>query len=311
MLGGASLSYSQVATLPLEEYTNLKSERDSLKKGWNVYKLEAAEQERLSNLKIDSLIRGTQILLKEKQGIVSSKKSVESAYEQLKKEFDSLKADLTLATKNIEELNLKLEKKALDIATLNKEKLESENKKYNQGKRDALDAIYNAYAALDFDEMILSSSEKQVRRDIKLVENKNLKNKLADLESYFKAKKALEEKYNNNLVTNSLNQLNKFKVQSKLVSNLLDNLDNYQIRNEGLQDAIRKIQELDNRFIANTENDQIEKEGDILTLIAWYFYNYDFNNLSDYPYLSSIIIEIMQVKHKDANADISNILNKL
>ena len=48
----------------------------------------------------------------------------------------------------------------------------------------------------------------------------------------------------------------------------------------------------------------------ILAEFSFFIFNYEFNFL-DYPYLSDIILEIIKRKQPNADADISNLLNKL
>ncbi len=89
-----------------------------------------------------------------------------------------------------------------------------------------------------------------------------------------------------------------------------ENLEMYKLRNEGLNIAITKIIELDKKFVANDDYTQNTKLLDILAELSWYFRNYRFNFI-DYPYLSNIVLDIMKLKQKNANADISDLLSKL
>lgn len=159
--------------------------------------------------------------------------------------------------------------------------------------------------------MIRSSSQKQVNRDLKLVVDAQLKQKLIELATYFSSKQVLAQKFDEQLVQVALGNTKSIQQKSELVKTLGDNLESYKIRSDGLIEAIQKIQAIDNVFIANTDKDQKEKEERILAQVSWYLYNYSYNNFEDYPYLSGIIIDIMKIKHRDANTDITQMLDRL
>ena len=48
---------------------------------------------------------------------------------------------------------------------------------------------------------------------------------------------------------------------------------------------------------------------EILAELSDYFYNYSFD-FAEYPYLSGIVMEIINRKQKDANADISDLMEE-
>jgi hypothetical protein len=228
-------------------------------------------------------------------------------------ERDSLRDQLHM--RNLELESLREDKSRLQnllssgekkIETLEQEKHE----KYLDGRQDVLDEIYSDYEDLTFDQLIIAYSQDKVTRDLKLAKSPLLKQRLKNLDIYFSGKDFLSKRFSISSVNNALDKAKTIKEESEFVKELIDNLDNYKLRNDGLKEAIQKIQVIDENFIANTPKNQNDKEADILAEISWYFYNYKFD-FEDYPYLSSKAIEIMKVKHKDANSDISGILEQL
>lgn len=317
LIGSFSSVFSQV-TLTLDEYNGLNNKIDSLESGWEQADKDYTQQKKDSEKRIDSLTAHSQKLKKEKNTLFKEKNILRNKNEtlladsrKLESRIDSLKVKQKESHSSHQGLEAKLNTKKEELDTFKKQKRENEKTQYEKGKKEVLSTVTSSYAELSFDEMINASSQKQVKRDLNLIVDKELKEKLKDLNIYFSARQVLAQKFDQQEVQVALKKTKTIKEDSRLVKDLIENLDNYKLRNEGLRDALEKIQDIDQRFIANTDNDQKDKEKDILAQVAWYFYNYEINNLQDYPYLSAIIIEIMQIKHRDANTDISPILKKL
>jgi hypothetical protein len=225
-------------------------------------------------------------------------------------EIDILEEKNAAGRKINRELKDTLNQKVNELAELKKEKEKSNRINYLKGKQDILNTLTQGYELLSFDEMIRASSQDQIHRDLRLIDKGELHQKLKNLDSYFSGKDVLTQKYDPSNVQYELEMARLIKENSVLVEELIENLDNYKPRNDGLKEAIQKIQVIDEKFIANTEKNQKDKEVLILAEISWYLYNYEFD-FENYPYLSSIIIQIMKEKHKDANWDISGILEQL
>lgn len=308
-IGGVFTSYSQV-TLSIDEYNGLRTEIDSLQKGLKQVSIENVNLKKESSKQSDSLRNLFHKLEKENNTLIKEKGTLSTELALQKKEVGDFNKNSRENLATIEILQTKLNKLNEEYAAFKKQSLISEQKQFERGKQEVLSTVTNSYGKLSFDEMIKASSEGQVKRDLKLVVDKELKKKLEDLDVYFSAKKVLGSKFDKQIVQASLHKAQTINDKSSLVNLLIDNLSNYKLRNDALKDVIQKIQDVDNRFIANTDKDQTEKEVLILSEISWYFYNYDYN-FEDYPYLSSIIMEIMKTKHKDANIDTTYILDKL
>ena len=99
--------------------------------------------------------------------------------------------------------------------------------------------------------------------------------------------------------------------KSVSIDELKKRLKFYKQYSDALKASIVKIMALDKDLTANDAKTQKSKKDDIFLIeLASYYHNYYFN-YNDYPYLSDIILEIMKLKQKDANADISHLSSKL
>jgi hypothetical protein len=297
-IGSVSVVFSQTV-LTDEQYKFLVDENTSLRKA-SLY----------LNQQIDSLEA-------QYQKLDEDNATIRRENETAKKDVNSLSRKLAAINTNREEDSLRIQnletglnEKKEELASLKQEKERSDREQYLKGQQYILNALTRSYETLSFDEMIEASSQEQISRDRRIVDDAKLKRQMKDLEIYFSGKEVLAQKFDLRDVQFALEMTGTVKEESPLVKSLADNLDNYKLRNDGLKEAIQKIQVIDEKFIANNDNDQKDKETRILSEISWYFYNYEFD-FEDYPYLLSKAIEIMKAKHKDANSDISGILEQL
>ena len=99
--------------------------------------------------------------------------------------------------------------------------------------------------------------------------------------------------------------------QSENVKKLTGRLSDYLLCKDGLKKTIDNILVIDKETIAlDDDNIQEKKLQEILSELAWYIFNYDFN-FTEYPYLSDIVLDIIKQKQKNADADISLLKAKL
>jgi tetratricopeptide (TPR) repeat protein len=172
--------------------------------------------------------------------------------------------------------------------------------------------ILNKYQTGHFDDLIKSSTKQSVEHDWRLsvkVNDSVSKPVLSDLRNYFKAKELLEKKFNEKEINAVLPTLTR---QSALSDKLKETLENYRDFTDGLKETIEKIISIDGKETVAGMGDEIQKEkfNKILAEISLYIFNYDFNFV-DYPYLSDILLEIIKRKQPDADANISDLLNKI
>lgn len=232
----------------------------------------------------------------EKNRLESENKDLQRKNTQLQKEVDNNKNIRT------ERDNLKQENETL-LKRLEIEKQEQ----FEAGKKSVINRIEQTYGD-EFDMLIRSTSLQTIQRDLPFVEDTVIEKKMQDLQLYFEVQQVLCEKYDEQKVQAALSQI-KSLPQTKTVKALGESLDKYPFSFNALGETINKIIENDKNFIANDDFIKKEKMKVVMAELSDYFYNYDFD-FAEYPYLSSIVMEIMNRKQKDVNADLSDMLKK-
>jgi cell division protein FtsB len=293
----------------------------------SAYSQELIEEIKKLTLENDSLLKVIKPLNDEKIKLKEDLKTLEKENKDLEtkiKDFskNKLKEDYDKSQKEISSLKKKVDDYEKEISTydslLNQQKqhevelLNQEKEKLKQekeiGKQEVKNQILQSYNK-PFDDLIITSTLKSVELCVQIVGiNSEVNQKLLNLKSYFSSEQVLEIKYDELKVKNALDQIDSLE-KTELVKKLTDKLSNYKLRNEALKTTLNKIIEID-EIIASDDNLQKLKLKDILSEFAWYFRNYRFN-FSDYPYLSDIILEIIKIKQKNADADIRQFLDKL
>lgn len=184
---------------------------------------------------------------------------------------------------------------------LDKEKKEQ----FDAGRKSVLGRIEQAYSS-GFDVLVQSTSLKTVQRDFPFVEDATIKKKMQDLQSYFEAQQVLCEKYDEQKVVAAQSKINSLP-KTNAVKALGESLVNYKFSFDALRETINKIKERDQKFIANDDYSENLKMKEILAELSDYFYNYSFD-FAEYPYLTGIVMEIINRKQRDVNADISDLM---
>ena len=184
-----------------------------------------------------------------------------------------------------------------------------EQQKYAKGRQSVYNQIAQTYDR-PFDELIQSSTMQSVKRDLLLIgNNETARKRLLDLQVYFAAKQLLSERFNEQRVNDARTQLASIE-QSALVKELTEKLRLYRLRNDGLKATINRIIDIDRTMTADDDSTQEIKRQHILGQLSRYFREFLFN-FTDTPYLSGIVLEIMRLKQRDADAPISHLLDKL
>jgi DNA repair exonuclease SbcCD ATPase subunit len=213
-------------------------------------------------------------------------------------------------SETINELKEAIKEKDNEIREIKKECEIKQQSKYTEGQQFVYERIIQHYSETSFDYLISISTLKSVERDLQLVgTNEYAREKLENLIVYFKALQVLGERHDQNKVINAKQGLSKIP-QTDLIKELNTKLVEYRLRNEGLKSAIVRIINMDERFSANDENTRILKLRDIMGELSNYFYNYSFK-FEDIPFLSNVVLEIMERKQRNPNDDISDILLRL
>lgn len=180
-----------------------------------------------------------------------------------------------------------------------------------KGKNEALASIVNSYKSKTFDELILTSTKLIIQRDMIFVgNNASVKSVLSDLGKYFNAEEVLAKKFDTEKIKYSQAQLIQIKQQSTKLNELKENIDFYKDYNDALKKTIENLIDLDKRKVALGEvENQKKKFNEIVGELSNYMYNY--YNYNNYPYLFDIVLQIIKRKKPNADADITDLLNKL
>jgi len=284
----------------------LKTERDGLQKANDSLQKQVIKPQLDSISKLKEQIKKLDKDKADLSNNLNNKiKELESSVDKLSK--DKLKTerdDLQKQNKTLNEEKTKLEKKnseqEKEIATLKNKISEQKN---------VSEQIVQTYSK-PFDELVKSLTKQIVERDLLLLgNNEPAKKKIQDLQKYFAAKQILEERYNEEKIKNAQSQLKTIE-QSKSVKDLTDKLGDYKQYNDALKNKIDKIIEIDKVNVSYGESSRKSKLQDILIELSGYVYNY-ISNFDDYPYLSKIVLEIMELKQKDVDKEIKYLLGRL
>ncbi len=228
-----------------------------------------------------------------------------------KNNINKLESQLNQKTDSISQLKVTIIAKDNRISVINEESIKKEEKKYAEGQQNVYREIGSVYESKSFDDLIISSTKQSVERDLLLIgDNNRAKQKLQNLKNYFDAHSILEKKFDAQKLQNAQSQLHNITDKSALVDELNKSIKDYELCSTALKKKIIKIIEIDKILIVTDDYTQEMILKEILYELAWYFRNYHFN-FTEYPYLSDIVLEIMNLKQKDADADISDFLSKL
>lgn len=225
------------------------------------------------------------------------------------------KIDNLIKQKNDSVILLKNQKSELSLKILEERNI-CEQKKIEEKEKvrsEILTKIINTYKGKNFNDLIVSSNKLSIERDLLLIgENVELKQVLIDLNQYFEAKLLLEKPFEAEKIKNAQTELNKIKQQSTLLDNLKEQIEQYEKSYKGLKDCINGIISIDKNDgpVSDMGKDAKEKKlNKILTEISNYIFNYDFN-FTEYPYLSSILSQVIKVKFPNPDQDISKFIIK-
>lgn len=179
--------------------------------------------------------------------------------------------------------------------------------KYKQGQTSAYGVIAKSYKNTDFDILIAASTKESLKRDLGLIgDDKTAKAIITDLENVMFAQEVLTKPYSKVKVENAQSKLNAITRTSAKVNKLKELLENYEMCYEGLKTLILDIAEIDRNEYGDSDFTIKKKRDKIQGKILRYMYDYEFT-LDDYPYISSIILDLINRKQADVNASITDI----
>lgn len=307
------VAYGQ--TLSTNDFARYILENDSLKKlvikplNDSIVRLNSTYSKEILDLKaqLKSLEIEKKDLVKKNENLTSINADLSGT--KLKVERDNLEKKVDALTANIIELKKNVSQKDDEISNIKLLSLDKEKQEKEAGKQEVLSRIVQTYNK-PLDNLIKSLTINVVNRDSSVIgSNTEAQPTLLSLQKYYIAEQTLNEKYDEQKVKLALAQLGSIE-QTNSVKNLTDKIDTYKLSNDGLKATVDKIVQIDRTWNAIGDEIQKAKLNDILSELAWYFRNYGFN-FTDYPYLSGIVLEIINQKQKDANKDISGFKEKL
>jgi DNA repair exonuclease SbcCD ATPase subunit len=307
----------------LKEYTKLQNENKRLMKDstnlQNENKRLIKDSTNLQNeinssvSKIDSLKKVIEDLNKEYSKNAGKKERLEKKIDELEKSpLKTENSKLKVEISNLENASLKKD------STYSKEKLTYENsinvlseelKTQKQGMQIIRNQLMDFYNK-PFEELVGITSLNTIQRDLKILENEPIQKKLKSIQIYHESKLALSEKYNEIRVKEILDQLNSLE-KNEANKKLIEHLVSYKYRNQFLQEALAEIIKVDLEEGERENNKLIRpiKFEKVISPLTAYFDAYK-TNFFEYPYLNDIIVEIIQKKENNVDADLNYLLQR-
>ena len=233
---------------------------------------------------------------------------------KFKVEIKDLNNKLKVKNDSILSFKEKCKKKQEEIKGITEKSKEDMIDAKEAGKKEVLDQLKNTYLGKEFDDLISSTSIGSINRDKELIENNTeISQLIFDLEIYFISKEILSNKFNSEKTKDAISKLDSLHSKSQQqVENLKNNLENYELMNENLIDAIKKIIERDEKETSNGLGSSViqSKLNKITSILSDYIFQLDFI-ITDYPYLGEIYLEIIKRKQPNPDTNIMDLLKKL
>lgn len=274
-------------------------------------------------VEIDSLRRFIKAEMYNREQLRNENKNQQDTLKWLKYELANLE-DFKKGKRNIDSIvrqksdSIALLKAAISERdkqiTIEKQKAEQKAKDENEkGKNEVLTIIVNRYKGQLFDDLLKSSTKQSAVQDLMLCQSlPEINLTLSDILIYFNAKELLDAKLDAAQIKSQQIQLSQIKRESVVLGKLKEIISNYQTFNDGLKETVERIIALDKREAVSGMSKEIQKKkfDKILAELSSYIFNYDFI-FSDYPYLSNILLDLIKRKQPNADADISDLLEKM
>lgn len=284
------LEFKKKNTALNDELTPLKTEKNTWDQQKKLYK------------KADEKINDLEETVKAKDVKISN---LETDKTNLTTKVSVLEKDVSAKDNKISNLENEKERLQTDVENLRKELSTLRIIKEN---------TVNTYKNKYFDDLIKMSTKISVSRDINILgeTDENLSNTLNDLKDYFESEELLSKKFNEAGIANAIKNITNLSstyAKSESVKNLSKNLGSYKDFNEALKSTIEKLIKLDRKLKASTTSLQDKKFTSTMQIISRFIYDYP--GYTEYPYLSDIVAELMSRKFGNANADVSDLFDKL
>jgi len=212
---------------------------------------------------------------------------------------------IMLLQKSISDIKMQLSAEKQKIERL----VQTEKEK---GRLEVLAHTIDYYKSNSFDDLLKFSTKQSVRRDLQLVgDSEEVRLVLSDLEKCFAAEELLTSQYEADLIEKAEAQLADIDRTANRLDKLKERISQYQFFYEGFQEVLNKVVVLDNNEAVSGMGQEIQQQklNKIISEVSRYIFNYDFN-FSDYPYISEILREVLKRKQPNADAAITDLLDK-
>jgi hypothetical protein len=228
----------------------------------------------------------------------------------LKNENNELVKKVELLTREKNEINKQItEQKKIIEDEQNKRNLYGKEER-ERGKEEIYKRIAEKYEK-PFDTLVNLLTFNIVKLDTSILAGHDYNKQICiDVLNYFEAERVLSEKFDEQGVKKALEMLSNIKQDSIAIKELADKIYSYNKKNEALKVLIEDIKKIDSRLTANDEDTEDLKKAEIFRRIYLYFYKNKYN-LTDYPYITKVILKIINMKERDANQSISKLLDEL
>lgn len=249
-------------------------------------------------------------------------KEQKTGQDKLKTEQDKLKTDMKEFEKKQEENRKLLIQKSDSIVALKESLIKSKQEQerlsseklaegLKSGKEEVISVISQYYIKQSsFDQLVKSTTTGSITQDRELLRRFDNQNEalkiMQNILIYKEAEQLLHSKYDAVKVKEYSVKLDSIG-DSKSIQDLRKLLEYFELCNAQLIDMLKTIQKAEpsdgNELIKN------KIENDMWNMIGRCLFDYDIENY--YPYLRRIVFELIYLKQKDAEADVSELLKKL
>ena len=273
----------------------------------------AIKLERSNALNNQITIKELLDIVKVKENVIIKLENIPNEVGRLQKEITSLEAELLNKSDSLTLLKLIISEKEEQIGIEKEESLVIAKEENENGKNEILTNVISKYKNKSFDDLLKFSVKEALEHDLILVgQTSEIEPLLSDMLVVFNVKDLLQNKFDFIKTESLQNRLDEIQRESASIDRVKENLRKYQMATDGLKETIGSILFLDQgETVSGMPRDiQKQKLNKILYQVSLYVFNFNLN-FTDYPYLSEMVIKIIERKHPDPDANISDLLEKL
>lgn len=230
-------------------------------------------------------------------------------FKKQRKEFDQILKVKQDSILHLEEL-LSLKEKNIENERQNC--IQRAKQEGQKGRQEVLLLLSNYYKGKTFDELVNNLTKQTIDRDYTLLQDMaDVRALLVEIKKCHYAKEVLDSRYDRRSIDSATAQLLTVQRGSMLANDLREILSNYKVMNDGLKKSIMKIRDLDSIRVKELPQAlQKEKSDRINMEVSSYIFNYGLK-LEEYPYLASVVLELLRRKRQNPDNPIEDLLEKL